>query len=104
MDFIFSIRNYYKKKTYTKYFAFADIDKYKVVKRKPADRKYWVRPAKDRYWWETFASIKVVEKEWRKSFRMSRETFKFFAQNYILIFLRITPGFKMRSLLLSKLL
>ena len=38
IDFIFSIRNYYKKKIYTKYFALAD--KYKVIKRKPAVKKY----------------------------------------------------------------
>ena len=51
-------------------------DKHKVVKRKPAIRQYWVRPGKDRYWWENFASRKVVEEEWRESFRMSRETFQ----------------------------
>ena len=51
-------------------------EKYKVVKRKSAVRKYWVRPGKDRYWWENFASRKVVEEEWRENFRMSRETFQ----------------------------
>ena len=51
-------------------------DKYKVVKRKPAVRKYWVRPGKDRYWWENFASRKVAEEEWRENFRMSREMFQ----------------------------
>ena len=51
-------------------------DKYKVVKRKPAVRKYWVRPGKDGYQWENFALRKVMEEECQENFRMSTETFQ----------------------------
>ena len=34
------------------------------------------RLLESRYWWENFASRKVVEEEWRENFRMSRETFQ----------------------------
>ena len=44
-------------------------EKYKVVRRKQAVRKYWIIPGKDRYQWEkNFASRKVVEEEWRENF------------------------------------
>ena len=65
-----------RKKRYTNILLLQPNDKYKVVKRKPAVRNYWVRPGKDRYWWENFTSRKVVEEEWRENFRMSRETFQ----------------------------
>ena len=77
MDLIFSIRNYYKKKKVIRNILLLQPnDKHKVVKRKPAVRKYWVRPGKDRYWWENFASRIIVEEEWRENFRMSREMFQ----------------------------
>ena len=77
MGLIFSIRNFYKKKKVLRNILLLQAnEKYKVVKMKPAVRKYWVRPGKDRYWWENFALRKVVEEEWRENFRMSRETFQ----------------------------
>ena len=77
MDLIFSIRNYYKKKNVSRnILLYQASEKSRVVKRKPAVRKYWVRPGKDRYRWENFASRKVVEEEWRENFRMSRKTFQ----------------------------
>ena len=64
MGLIFSIRNFYKKKKVLRNNLLLQAnEKCKVVKRKPAVRKYWVRPGKDRYWWENFASRKVVEED-----------------------------------------
>ena len=92
-----------RKKRYTNILLLQPNDKYKVVKRKPAVRNYWVRPGKDRYWWENFTSRKVVEEEWREISECQGKRFKFFAQNCILIFLRMTPGFETRSQLVIKL-
>ena len=72
-------------------------EKYKVVKRKPAVRTYWVRPGKDRYWWENFASRKVEERNGEKISGCQGKCFKFFAQNYVPVFLRMIPGFETQS-------
>ena len=34
-----------------------------VFKRRKPIRKYWVRPGKNKCWWENFSSRKVVEEE-----------------------------------------
>ena len=77
MDLIFSIRNFHKKKKIIQNILLLQPnDKLNVIKRKLDVRKYWVRPGKGRYWWENFASRKIVEEEWRENFSMSKETFR----------------------------
>ena len=88
MELILLIRYYQKKKKYIQNnFLLETNYKQTVTKRKNTERKYWIRPGKDRYWWENFASRNVVEEEWRKNFRMSRETFEILcAELYCYIF------------------
>ena len=95
MDLIFSIRNYYKKKNILRNILLNQAnEKSRVIKRKPAVRKYWVRRGKDRYRWENFASRKVVEKEWQENFRMSRKTFQILCAELHLYIFKNDTGFR----------
>ena len=38
-------------------------------------RKHWVRPGRTSLWWDNFIKGAVVAEEWRRNFRMSKESF-----------------------------
>lgn len=38
-------------------------------------RKFWIRPGRTNSWWSNILAEKVVAKEWKENFRLSRENF-----------------------------
>ena len=55
-----------------------DNQKYLAIKRRKSVRNYWIRPGKNRYWWENFA--------WRKFYFELESPWK--KQLYFIIFLK----------------